>query len=191
MPPTQECPTISAHKITTSDLNDKCASRIARDILEEALGSKHEWKFDFFTTPVQLEILRRGKLEKFLEWPTSDFPCLSEFLDDIRSGLRESFDTELSDTVESQMANILWRVRGSCIEQTIEVIEIDRMPSEADLVIEGIRDTLGLEGLKQPSRRLARLSRSKLGRWTDPTEKGVVRLAREVMKIAELLEALT
>lgn len=188
MPPSEECPQVSARRIKTCDLDDDCARVIVEEILAEKLGTI-EWTIDFFTTPVTLEIKRKGSKTKTFTWDPSEFSCLREFLDDLRSRLPEFDIVKLREDIQVDLENILRQVRDACIRETVETVEIDRVPSEADLAIEGIRDSLGLTQLRQPSRRLANLRQVDLRR-VPRDQRHPNRLARLISKIPELLEVI-
>ena len=188
MPPSEECPTVSARKIRSTELDDSCARSVVEEILLEKLG-KHDWEIDFFSTPVRLEVKRKNKPPKTYEWDPSDFHCLSEFLDDLRHRLPEPDLAKFSEALQISLEDQLEWIRAACTRTTESIVEIDRMPSEADVAIEGIRDSLGLTGLRAPNRRLANLRKSDLRR-VPRAERDIHRLARRVSKIKELIEVI-
>ena len=189
MPPSTDCPTIKATEITTSELDDTCARNVVEDIFNEKTGVT-SWTFDFITTPVNLEIKRKNRKTQTYTWNPSGFPCLSEFLDDVRSGLVELFNSEFIEIQSDHVASIIQHVRNTCIWTEKRIIEIDRVPSEADMVIERIRLTLGLEGLKSPSRRVDNLARKDMRRLPK-SDRHPTQIARWLKQVQALYEAVT
>ena len=142
---------------------------------------------DFDTIGNDVRIIARNPSNGFITLDMS-FTCthwnaLSEFLNDIRHRLVELVRDELLEYVEMHLASK--QLDGGIaytLQEAQQVIEESRMPSEENLAVSWLRDTLGLEGRERPSVSVSNIARIRLRRSDSDARKHMVRDARAVLK---------
>jgi len=175
IPPDEECP----------DIDDACIERVVEDILQQTIGHT-KLQHTTIISPVILELLDQGDnvLQRW-EWDAEDWPCLSEFLADVRHRLSNLIDTQLRALELLPVEAFSQQVRDALFEQWgVEDISELRGPADTKGMAEAwLRDTVGLEGRIRPRVAVANIARTRLSRWSPLSEKRIVRQARALREL--------